>query len=246
MDLGRDLGEPRRQRPAARTRERGGLGPEGGGSCRQQPAGGTCELRGLGRDNEEPRRQQRADGECGSPRLLPGPQQGALNGHCHKQRAVSELRADPCGAARNQPADIAEGGDDPSDHEPEQRSHEGRDGRNGVLDRLHGALAHGLTPALGLLPPFDCLLALTLALQPAIMPRPVGLDGGILDLEPALMVVEILFGREQNLARPDDRLLDFGNGRLERGNAFAAIGVLVPRRPCAFLTHRADHGERLP
>jgi hypothetical protein len=86
-------------------------------------------------------------------------------------------------------------------------------------------------------------LALALALQPAIVPRSVGLDGGGLISKPALVVGEVLFRRAQHLARAGDRLYDDGNGLL-KSNGFGAI-LLVLWRPCALLTHRARHPPSL-
>jgi hypothetical protein len=104
---------------------------------------------------------------------------------------------------------------------------------------LDGALAHLPAPELCLLLPVKGLLALALALQPAIMPCPVRFDGGSLMLQPALVVAEVLFRRAQDLARPRHRLFDDGNS-LFKGNGFSAI-LLILWRPCALLTHRAAH-----
>ena len=77
------------------------------------------------------------------------------------------------------------------------------------------------------------------------MPIPIRLNGRRLNFEPALVVVEIFFRRDKNFARPDHRFLDDGNGGLERSDGLP-VGILVLRRPYAFLTHRTDHAERLP
>ena len=69
------------------------------------------------------------------------------------------------------------------------------------------------------------LLLFALALQPAIVAFPVGRHLRGLNLEPALMIVEIFLGRDENLARPDHRLLDDGDRLLESGDGFG-VGVL--------------------
>ena len=87
-------------------------------------------------------------------------------------------------------------------------------------------------------------MTLALTMQEAVVPVPVGLDLRGLRLEPALMVVEIFLGRDQDLARPDHRLLDDSDRGLERSDSLP-VGILVLRRPGPFLTHWADHAERL-
>ena len=114
-----------------------------------------------------------------------------------------------------------------------------------MTDRLRDRLAPRPAPRPLLLTPLERLLAFALALQPAVMPLPVGLDPRGLSFEPALMIAEIFLGRDQHLARPHDRLFDDGNGSLERGDSLP-VRILVLRRPNAFLTHRTDHEERLP
>ena len=110
---------------------------------------------------------------------------------------------------------------------------------------MYGGLAHVPAPRPLLLATLMRFLQFALALQPAIVAFPVGHDLRGLNLEPALMIAEIFLGRDEDLAGPDHRLLDDGNGLLERGDGFR-VGILLTRRPCALLTHRTDHAERLP
>ena len=96
-----------------------------------------------------------------------------------------------------------------------------------------------------LLPPLERVLTLALALKPTLMPLAAGLNRVGLRLEPALMIAQVFLRRDEHLARPDHRLFDDGDGRLERCDGFS-VRVPIPRGPRALLTHRTDHAERLP
>ena len=131
-------------------------------------------------------------------------------------------------AAGNRRADKAEEGCDLGDREPEGRQHDIDRGEDRVLDRAGSALAHQLSAALRLLAPCQRFLLLALALEPPFVPQPIGLSGGALYFEPTLVVAQILFGRDEDLARPDHGLLDDGDGRLER-SGFPPISASFSR-----------------
>ena len=69
------------------------------------------------------------------------------------------------------------------------------------------------------------------------MPVPVSRDLRGLRLEPALMVVEIFLGRDQDLARPDHRLLDDGD-RCSNAATVSRVGILV--RGGQAVSHASD------
>ena len=174
-----------------------------------------------------------------------GKSNGTPDGSHYIMRKIAELSANEAQAARRRRVDIIEAGDGLGDHKPDGRSYREHNRGDRARDGLHDRLAHSPAPRPLLLATLMRFLLFPLALQPAIMAFPVGRDLRGLDLEPALMIVEIFLGRDEDLAGPDHGLLDDGNGLLERGDGLR-VGILLTRRPCALLTHWTDHAERLP
>ena len=186
-----------------------------------------------------------AKADSASERAVLPARNNAPDGSHDIKRKISELPANEAQAVGRRRVDIIEAGDRLGDHKPDGRSYREYNRGDRARDGLHDRLAHSPAPRPFLLAALMRFLLFALALQPAIMAFPVGRDLRGLNLEPALMIVEIFIGRDEHLAGPDHGLLDDGDGFLERGDGLR-VGILLTRRPWALLTHRTDHAERLP
>jgi hypothetical protein len=222
-----------RSRPDSAKGDRDKVGDPG--RQRVKPGGDCCK----GGD------QQACDRTGESLRRPAGKQQAAPHRPCQVEYAIAELAPEPGDTSCNRTEGIFQGTQQLRDQKFNGRTDRQDRGRDRVLDRPHRGLARSAALRPLLLPPLERLLALALALQPALMPFPVRLNRFGLRLQPAVMVAEILFRRDEHLARPDHRLFDDGDGGLEGGDGLP-VGIPVPRGPCALLTHRTDHAERLP
>ncbi len=96
-----------------------------------------------------------------------------------------------------------------------------------------------------LLAALGCLFALALPLEPTFVPDAVLLDRRGLQLEPTLVLAQILLRGGEHFAGFRDGLFRNGDGRLELGDALGCVSLLSRRRPDTFFTHRTDHVPKL-